>query len=214
MNPPIRLTETSGSRCARPPWISLCAPIVLAIRDGQYRINLVNNDVKRRIEPIARLRQRNRDFCSDVARVRTEDQNAIAHQDRFLDVVRHHQHGLCRQPVSPQIEKIGSKRLRGQDIQRRKRLVHQEQDRLADDRPRKADPLAHTPGQLARVSRLETVETDQIDGRQRAPAHLIERQAERVEAQLDVLEDGEPRVQGEGLETRAMPSAGPASRLP
>src|SRR5262249_41162950 len=68
------------------------------------------------------------------------------------------------------------------------------------DGAREADALAHAAGELARVSRLEAIEPDQIDGRQRAPAPLRRRQIERIETELDVALHGEPGIERERLE--------------
>ena len=81
-------------------------------------------------------------------------------------------------------------------------------------RPGKANPLAHAARKLARVGGLKAVEADQIDRRHRAAAHLVRRQPERVEAELHILEDGEPRIQREGLEHHGDALGGAGNRRP
>jgi hypothetical protein len=43
---------------------------------------------------------------------------------------------------------------------------------MHDKRARKADALAHAAGELARISGLETIQTDEVDGLQRPHPHL------------------------------------------
>ena len=93
-----------------------------------------------RIEPVARLRDRNRDLRGDAARIGRQHQDPIGHQHRFLDVVCDHQDGLDRHPpLLPEIEQVGAQGLGGQHVERRKRLVHQQDLRLHDERAGEAE---------------------------------------------------------------------------
>ncbi len=76
---------------------------------------------------------------------------------------------------------------------------------MHDERAREADPLAHAARELARVRRLESVEADEVDGLQRALAHLGLGEAQRLEPELHVLEHGEPGKQREALEHHGDP---------
>ena len=96
--------------------------------------------------------------------------NAVAHQHRFLDIVRHHQHRFDRQlaPVHRSMKSVRkvsavstSSAENGSSI--RSTIGS------TDDRPGKTDALAHAAGKLARIGGLKSVEADEIDGR-RAPA--------------------------------------------
>src|SRR5580704_183027 len=80
-------------------------------------------------------------------------------------------------------------RSRNSVVERGERLIHQQQGWVAHERPRKTDPLAHAARELARVGRLKAVETDQIDGRIRPAVLLVRREPQRVEAELDIVED-------------------------
>src|ERR1700677_832483 len=62
-----------------------------------------------------------------------------------------------------------------------------------------SDPLAHAAGELARVGGFEPVETDQVDGGERALADYRARHVLRLQAKSDVLEHGEPRKQRKAL---------------
>ena len=151
---------------------------------GHLDIDALDEITELGVEPVARLRQIDLDLADDAAGIGREHQNAVAHQHRFLDVVRHHQHGLDRQPAfAPEIEQVGAQRLRGQHVERRKRLVHQQEVRMHDQRPGKADALAHAAGQ---------VPADRRDSKPSRPIRSIAasarrrisglRQAQRLEA--------------------------------
>ena len=72
---------------------------------GHAGIDVVDELAERRIEPVARVGHLDLDLGGDAARIGREHQDAIAHQDRLLDVVRHHQHGLDRQSAfDPEID--------------------------------------------------------------------------------------------------------------
>jgi hypothetical protein len=76
---------------------------------GQDRINFVHYSVERGVEPVTRLWQRDFDLGRDMAGMGGKDENAVAHQNRFLDIVGHHQHGLGGELVlDPQVEKVGA----------------------------------------------------------------------------------------------------------
>ena len=73
----------------------------------------------------------------DAAGIAAEHQDAVAHQHRLLDVVRDQDHALDRHAaLGPQIEEVGAQRLGGQHVERRERLVHQQDVR--DARPARA----------------------------------------------------------------------------
>ena len=101
---------------------------------------------------------------------------------------------------APQFEKVGAQRLRGEHVERRERLVHQQNVGMHHQRAGKADALAHAAGQFARIGGFVTVEPDQVDRRQRPLADLRFGQAERLEAELHVFQHGQPGKQRERLE--------------
>ena len=71
----------------------------------------------------------------------------------------------------PQIEEIAAQGFGGQHVERRERLVEQQDVRVDDERAGKADALPHAAGQLLRIGVLEPVEPDQVDrARPRAAA--------------------------------------------
>ena len=130
-----------------------------------------------------------------------EHEDAVAHQHRFLDVVGDHQDRLDRDaPFLPQVEQVGAQRFGGQHVERRERLVHQQDFRLDDQRAGEADALAHAAGKLLRIGGFEAVETDDVDRLQRALARFVGRDALRPQPDLDVVEHGQPGEQREALE--------------
>ncbi len=70
---------------------------------------------------------------------------------------------------------------------------------MHDQRAGKPDALAHAARQLFRIGRLEPVETDQVDRRERPRAALGAVDAERFQSQFDILQHRQPWEQREGL---------------
>ncbi len=142
-----------------------------------------------------------RDLGGDAARVGGQHDDAVAHQHRFLDVVRHHEDRLDgHAALDPQVEKVGAQRLGGEHVERRKRLVHQQDLRVDDERAGEADALAHAAGELLGKRRFEPVEADEVDRRERPFARLRLRHLARAQADFDVGEHGEPGEQRKALE--------------
>ena len=71
---------------------------------------------------------------------------------------------------------------------------------MHDQRPRKADALAHAAGKLLREGGLETVEPDEVDRFQRAPAGFVPGDLFCPETELDIGEHGQPGKQRKRLE--------------
>ncbi len=133
--------------------------------------------------------------------VRGQDQDPVAHQHRFLNVMRDDQDRLDRQlPAAPQLQQVGTQVFRSEHVEGRERLVHQQQGRIDHQPTGKAHPLAHATGQLAWVGVLKTVEANQVDRRQGALACLLRLDLQCLQAGLDVLQHGQPGKQSECLE--------------
>ena len=112
----------------------------------------------------------------------------------------------------PQLDELAAQVLRGQHVEGGERLVHQQRVRLGDDGAGEADPLPHAAGQLLGVGGLEAVQADQVDRLERPLGPLGLGDAAGLEAELDVLLDGEPGQQREGLEDHRHPRVGPGQR--
>ncbi len=184
-----------GKNSVRAPLAGLSAP------RGHLHVDAFDQFAERGIEPVARLRQGHLDLGEDAAGIAAEDQDPIAHQHRFLDVVGHQDHALDGHATfGPQVQEIGAQGLGGEHVERRERLIHQQDVRMHHQRPGEAHALAHAAGQFARIGRFEAVQADQIDGRQRARADFGPRQTLRLQSQRDVLEHGEPGKERKALE--------------
>ena len=141
-----------------------------------------------------------RDLGSDPAGIWREDEDAIAHEDRLLDIMRHQQDRFDRQASGrPQIHEVAAQSLAGEHVERGKRLIHQENGRIDDERARETDALAHAAGKFARIGAFKSIEADELDGRESPRACLLFRYALRVEPRLHVLKHRQPGKQGEGL---------------
>jgi len=168
------------------------------------RVSSILSGTVNRVEAIAGLRQIDLDLGRDPAWVGREYEDAVAHQHRLLDIVGNDQHRFDRHPsFRPQVEQIGTQRFRRQHIECRERFVHQQQRRIDDDRARQPNALAHPARQLLGIGVLKPVEADQVDRGERAGAAFVSRHALRFQAQLDILEHGQPREKRECLEHHA-----------
>ena len=115
---------------------------------------------------------------NDAPGIGREQKDAVAHQHRFLDVVGHENDALDRQlAVAPEVEKVGAQGFRREHVERRERLVHEQDVGMHDERAGEADALAHAAGEFARIGGFVAVEPDEIDRRQRALADLRFREA-------------------------------------
>ena len=177
-------------------------------------IDVVDQRAEGRVDAVARLRQVHLDLGDDAAGIGGEHQDAVAHQHRFLDIVRDQQDAADRHAAfAPEVEKVGAQRFGGEHVERGERLVHQQQLGIDHQRAREADALAHAARQLLRVGVFEPVEADQVDGGQRPLAALLRRHALRFQPQLDVLLDREPGEQREALEHHGKSVGGAFDRL-
>ncbi len=131
-------------------------------------VDIVHHLPERRVQAVPRMRERHLQLVRHPPGVGREHQDAVAHQHRLLDVMRHHQHRLHRQlALHPQIDQVGAQRLRRQHVQRAERLVHQQQIRMHHQRPRQPDALAHAARQFLRIGVLEPAQADHVDRRPR-----------------------------------------------
>ena len=181
---------------------------------GHLDIDPLDQLTERRLEPVARLRQVDLDLGDDPTGVGREHQDAVAHEHRLLDVVRDQDHALDRElTLAPEIEKVGAQGLRRQHVERRERLVHQQDVRMDDERAGEADALPHATRELPRIGGLEAVEPDQVDRGERAAPDLRLGQAQGLEPDLDVLEHRQPGKQREALEHHGDAGRGADDRL-
>ena len=91
----------------------------------------------------------------------------------------------------------------GQVVERRERLVHQQEVGVAGQGARQLDALPHAARELVRVVPLEAGEADQVEQRLRAPASRSAASRDVAEAEADVLAHGPPGEEAVLLEDHA-----------
>ena len=83
---------------------------------------------------------------ADVAGIAAEHDDAVGEQDGFFNVVRDDKDALRgHRLVLPQLQQFAAQIFGGQHVQGRKRLVHEQDFRLHNQCPRKANALPHSP---------------------------------------------------------------------
>src|SRR5215472_2013580 len=159
----------------------------------------------------ARARQRDLDTLLQTPGPAREHQHAVGEKHRLVDLMGYEQDGLAA--LLPDAHQLGLHDLAGLRVERRERLVHEENIRIDRKRAREVDALAHAAGELARMVALEAFEPDQLQQFERAAA------GRRIGAACDlrpdhrVVEHGAPRQQVVGLEYEAAVTARPRHRL-
>src|SRR5262249_7033163 len=93
------------------------------------------------------------------------------------------------------------------------RLIHQHDVGVNDKRSGKADTLAHTTRQLARISRLVSVEPNEIDRRERAPAYLLRINPQSLKADLHIFEHSQPGKKRKALKQHCDAGGRPGDRI-
>ena len=108
---------------------------------------------------VARPRQVDRELADRMRRgPRRQHDDAIRQRDRLLQVVRDEQDGLA--VGRPQVEQLVLHQLTCLDVERRERLVHQQDLGIEDQHLGQRHALAHAAGKLMRIAVLETGEAD------------------------------------------------------
>jgi hypothetical protein len=180
---------------------------------GEDAVDGVDQGLEPGPVPVARAGQLDGELGPDAAGVGGQHEDAVGEEHSLLDVVGDDQDRLDRRAVPfPQLDELTAQVLRRQHVERGERLVHQQRVRLGDDGAGETDPLPHAAGQFLRVGGLEAVQADQVDRPERALGPLGIGDAAGLKAELDVLLDGEPRQQREGLEDHRHPGIGPGER--
>ena len=139
----------------------------------------------------ARARQLDLHLGEHAARPAREHDDAIGHVHRLVDVVRDVDDRLAR--ALPDPEELLLHQLTCLRIERRERLVHQQDRRLHGQRARDPHTLAHAARQLVWVLRLEPREPGHVEVAARAPGALVAGQTHLLQAELDVGLHGAPR---------------------
>ena len=131
-----------------------------------------------------------RDGTFNPPRALGHDDNAVAHVDRFVDVVGDEEHGGAAR--LPEMKHFILHPHTSKSVERAKRFVEQEHFRIIDQRPRQGDTLGHSAGKLVRKSAGKPIEAYEVH----ELFHLMPltvQDAARDETGLDVATNSEPR---------------------
>ena len=138
---------------------------------------------------------------ADSPGILAEDHDAIAQQNRFLNVVRNDEHGAGGHfLVLPQLQQFAAKVLGGQNIQRREWFIHEQHFGFHHQRAREAHALFHAAGQLFWIGALEAVQAHRVEHLDAARSALVRRNAAGFQRRFHVFQNSEPGKQREALE--------------
>src|SRR6478672_3837843 len=125
---------------------------------------LVQLDEARRrahLGDVARSRQVDRELADRMRRrAGGKADDAVAERDRLVEVVGDEEHRLLL--LGPEREQLVFHQLARLDVERRERLVHQQDVGIEDERLRQADALSHAARELVRVAVAERAEADPL----------------------------------------------------
>ena len=150
---------------------------------------------------VARPRKVDRDRVEDASGPRAHHHDDVGEIDRLGEAMRNEEHGLAG--LLPDVEQVVAHAGAGLLVERRERLVHQDQARVLRQPARDRDPLAHAARQLVRIVLGEVAQAHELEQRGAALAPRGARDPAQVERELDVGERGLPRQQGRVLEHHA-----------
>src|SRR6476659_271235 len=135
---------------------------------------LVQLDEARRrahLGDVARPRQVDRELADRMRRrAGREADDAVAHRDRLVEVVGDEEHRLLL--LGPDREHFVFHQLARLHVERRERLVHEDDVGIEDERLRQADALPHPARELMRITVAECAEADALEPRLRLLAGL------------------------------------------
>ena len=126
------------------------------------------------------------------------DQDAVAELERLGQVVGDEDHGLAHFVVQP--DHLVLHVPPDQRVERRERLVEQQQFRIVGQRAGQPDPLLHAAGELIGVGLLVAGQPDQLGDLARPGVAAPSCDAADLQAVGDVVEDPAVRQQAEVLE--------------
>ena len=101
--------------------------------------------------------------------------------------------------AEPELEQFIAQVFRGEHVERRERLIHEQDFGLDHQGAREADALFHASGKLFRVSALEAIQANGIENAQCAFVTLHGGHSASFERSFDVVEYGQPGEQSKTL---------------
>ena len=126
-----------------------------------------------------------------MSRIAPQHNDAVGEQDGFFNVVGDDEdapggHGL----LGPELEEFAAQVLGRENVERGEGLIHEQDLRLDDQGPGKADPLLHAAGEFLRIGRFEAVQADGVEHPHAARAALLGLYAARLQGSLHVFKHG------------------------
>ena len=162
--------------------------------------NLTAQLQERGATPIPRTFQRDRNGPVDSSGPLRHDEDAVAHVDRFVDVVGDEKHrGAADLPEAQDFILHPHPR---EGIERAERFIEEKNSRVIDERTSESDPLGHPAGKMMRIGIRKSVESDEVHEFIDLVAILMEN-APRDETGLDVAANSQPREKIWVLENEA-----------
>ena len=126
-----------------------------------------------------------------------EDRDPVAELECLIEIVADEQNGLLHALLQGQ--QLVLELTADQGVERRERLVHQQNVRVGRKGARQADSLLHAARELAAVAIAPLGETYELELLVDDPAARLGRIAPQLEAEADVVSDRSPRQQPELL---------------
>ena len=127
-----------------------------------------------------------------------EDDDAVRHRHRLDLVVGDVQRRAA--DASMELQQLGAHLDPQERVEVRERLVHEERDRMADDRPTERDPLALPARQLPGIPRQHPLEAEQLRDLGDLGGHLGLGLAAHLQREAEVALDGHVRIERVVLE--------------
>src|SRR5262249_7713655 len=149
----------------------------------------------------ARAGDRRVDDGADPPGGGVEHEDAVGQDERLVDAVGDEDHR--RAGARPYREKVLLQLLARLRVERAEGLVYEDENGLAHERARDADPLLHAAGQFVGKVLGKGGKPHQLDEMAREIAPLGHAYAVDLERELDIAHHGAPWQQAEILEHRA-----------
>ena len=128
--------------------------------------------------------------CTRRCRTGRKDKNAIGKEDGFDEVVRNKDGRLPG--LSTNLLQFEVHLLAGHSIQRTERLVHEQQHRIVNERPRNGHTLLHSSGELPDMTFAEFGEIDELQKLPDPPFPIPYIETQNFNRQKHVVEDRPP----------------------
>src|SRR5262245_27899593 len=171
----------------------------------------VSGELRRALErEDTRAGQRDVDRLLYAAGASSQHDDAIGQEHRLVDLMGDEQYGLAA--IEPDAEELDLHYLARLRVERRKRLVHDQDFGIDRERTREIGPLPHAAGNLRGVIFVEARQADEIEDRARTRSAGVVDLPAYLEPEHRVAPDRAPREQAVLLEDEAAVGARPLQR--